>query len=322
MSRTSLPSRALAALSVLLLAACASVAPPPVTPPAAPASGPAPAAAPPPTVAPSPAVVYAPPVIDRSYTSENQDSRTLFLILHYTVIDWEKSLKVLTTGGQVSAHYLVRDNPARIYQLVDENRRAWHAGPSFWGGNANLNSSSIGIEIVNPGYTDSKTGRTYAPFPQAQIDQVIALVRDIQARHQIRPERIIGHADIAPGRKQDPGPNFPWKQLADAGLIPWPDANQVIVKRLQHEVTPVGPAFVQERLARIGYNVSRSGELDAMTKDVVATFQMKYRPSDYSGQLDAETTALIEVVSNPGGLRMATPSVATTAATKPYTSRW
>ena len=297
----------------LLLGACASV-----TPPHSPPAGtPSPTATAP--VAAPPGVVVRPPRIDRSYTSQNQDSRALYIVLHYTVIDWEKSLKVLTTGGQVSAHYLVRDNPVASYALVDENRRAWHAGASFWAGNTNLNSASIGIEIVNAGFVDTPAGRVYAPFPQAQVDEVIALVRDIQQRHGVRPERIIGHADIAPGRKQDPGPMFPWKQLADAGLIPWPDGPLVTVKMLEHEVAPRDVAWLQERLSRIGYNVSRSGQMDAMTKDVVSTFQMKYRPRDISGTVDAETAALIEVVSTPSAMRVAG---AVEGETRPYTSRW
>ena len=291
----------------LLLSACASVAPPapgPSAPPSAPAS---------------PGAAVRAPNIDRSYTSQNQDSRALYIVLHYTVLDWEKSLKVLTTGGQVSAHYLVRDNPVASYALVDENRRSWHAGASYWAGSTNLNSASIGIEIVNAGYVDGPAGRVYAPFPQAQVDEVIALVRDIQKRHNVRPERIIGHADIAPGRKQDPGPNFPWKQLADAGLIPWPDGPAVLIKTLEHEVAPRDVAWLQERLARIGYNVSRSGQMDTLTREVVATFQMKYRPRDISGTVDAETAALIEVASTPATMRVAG---AVEGETRPYTSRW
>jgi N-acetylmuramoyl-L-alanine amidase len=281
-----------------------------VSPPAAPTALPPPAKPAPAVEAPrppDPTVIFAPPVIDRSFSSQNQDSRALYIVLHYTVIDWDKSLKVLSTGGQVSAHYLVRDNPARIYQLVDENRRAWHAGASYWAGNTNLNSASIGIEIVNAGYTDTKLGRVYAPFPQAQIDQVIALVRDIQARHQVRPDRIIGHADIAPGRKQDPGPMFPWKQLADAGLIPWPDGAWVALKHLEHEVAPREVGWLQERLAAIGYSVPRSGQLDAATQAVISTFQMKYRPANIDGLPDAETAALIEVVSTPAAMGLAKP---------------
>lgn len=260
------------------------------------------------------------PHIDRTYTSLNQDSRALFLILHYTVSDWEKSLKGLTTGGQVSAHYLVRDEPVLSYALVDENRRAWHAGPSYWAGHQNLNASSIGIEIVNPGYTDGPSGRVYAPFSQKQIDEVILLVKDIVARHQIRPERIIGHADIAPGRKQDPGPNFPWKQLADVGLIPWPDAAKVAERIPLYASVPPDAAWFQDKLTRVGYQVPRGGELDTRTKDVIATFQMKYRPSDYSGVMDAETAALLDVVTMPGGMLLAKPGEV--PAVTPYTSRW
>ncbi|MFG6431681.1 N-acetylmuramoyl-L-alanine amidase [Roseateles sp. LYH14W] len=308
-----LTARVLAAGLALLLGACAS-GPAPTPSPAAPRP---PAAAPPPLLTPSGAIRA--PQIDRSHTSQNQDSRSLFIVLHYTVLDWEKSLKVLTTGGQVSSHYLVRDNPAISYALVDENRRSWHAGASFWGGHANLNSSSIGIEIVNAGYVDGPGGRVYAPFPQAQVDEVIALVRDIQLRHNVKPERIIGHADIAPGRKQDPGPNFPWKQLADAGLIPWPDGPLVTLKMLEHEVAPRDVAWLQERLARIGYNVSRSGQMDALTQSVVSTFQMKYRPRDISGMVDAETAALIDVAATPSAMRV---SGAGEGETRPYTSRW
>lgn len=259
------------------------------------------------------------PDIDHSYTSQNQDSRALFLVLHYTVIDWEKSLKVLTTGGQVSAHYLVRDEPAKIYQLVDENRRSWHAGASFWAGHANLNSSSIGIEIVNPGFTDSAAGRVYAPYSQKQIDQVILLVKDIVARHNIRPERIIGHNDIAPGRKQDPGPAFPWKQFAEAGIIPWPDAVQVAMKLPIYESLPPDAAWFQDKLAKVGYNVSRSGELDTLTKETISTFQMKYRPANYSGLPDAETAALLDVATSPGGMKLAGKDG---QPAQPYTSRF
>lgn len=259
--------------------------------------------------------------INTRYTSENQDSRVLFLVLHYTVSDFPRSLQALTTGGRVSSHYLVRDEPVETYRLVDESRRAWHAGPSFWAGHSNLNAASIGIEIVNPGFVDTPSGRVYAPFSQAQIDEVIKLSRDIVARHQIRPERIVGHADIAPGRKQDPGPMFPWKQLADAGLIAWPDAAQVAARRSAYEAEGALPdiAWFQARLSQVGYNVPRHGELDTLTQEVISTFQMKYRPADVAGTPDAETAALLDVASTRGGMVM---SKAPEQAVRPYTSRW
>ena len=248
------------------------------------------------------------PHIDHEFPSSNQDSRAQFLILHYTVTDWPKSLKVLTSGGQVSAHYLVRDDPARIYQLVDENRRAWHAGLSYWVGNTNLNSASIGIEIVNKGWVDTPDGRVYAAFPKDQIDQVIALVKDIAKRQGIRPDHILGHEEIAPGRKQDPGPMFPWKRFAEEGVIPWPDATQVAAKQGQYEQGPLPDAvWVQEHLGHFGYEIAHTGQDDRQTHDVIATFQAKYRSSKDDGVLDAETAALIDVATTKGGMVLAPP---------------
>lgn len=248
------------------------------------------------------------PRIDTSYRSENQDSRVLFLVLHYTVGDFESALKTLTTGGKVSSHYLVRDDPVISYRLVDEDRRAWHAGPSSWHGHANLNPSSIGIEIVNPGRQVAADGTvSYAPFPQAQIDAVLALSKDIVRRHQIRPERILGHSDIQPQTKQDPGPMFPWKQFADAGLIAWPDATLVAARLPGYQAALPEPAWFQQQLARHGFGVPRHGELDAMTRKVIAAFQMKYRPAKYDGEPDAETAALLEVVNLPEGMKLASP---------------
>jgi N-acetylmuramoyl-L-alanine amidase len=248
------------------------------------------------------------------FTSENQDSRAQFLILHYTAIDWPASVRALTKAGSgVSAHYLVRDQPAEVYQLVDENHRAWHAGASYWAGNQNLNSASIGIEIVNLGFTDAPDGsRLRYPFPQAQIDQVIALAKDIVARNHITPDHVLGHQDIAPGRKQDPGPLFPWKQFYAAGLIAWPDAAQVAARQAQYEQAGLPDVvWVQDRLGRFGYDMPRTGTLDEKTKNVLLTFQMKYRPARYDGELDAETAALIDVATTPGGMLMAPPPAPT-----------
>jgi N-acetylmuramoyl-L-alanine amidase len=257
--------------------------------------------------------------IDDRHVSQNQDSRVQYLVLHYTVTNTEKSLKVLTTGGQVSANYLVSDKPVKTYLLVDERNRAWHAGPSSWQGTTNLNAASIGIEIVNQGWVDGPNGRVYAPFPQEQIDEVIGLVKDIVARHKIRPDRIIGHADIAPGRKQDPGPAFPWKQLADAGIIAWPDMPQVDARRAVYELQLPDAAWFQARLAQHGFAIQRSGEFDVQTRDVLSTFQMKYRPALIDGQPDAETAALLDVATTQGGMLMAKPEA---LGSRPNASRW
>jgi len=243
--------------------------------------------------------------IDTSRNAKGQDSRALFLIIHYTVLDLPMSMKVLTEN-QVSAHYLLTDEARpRIYRLVDESRRAWHAGLSGWRGNRQLNSSSIGIEIVHPGARIGPDGqRIYIPFPQSQIDVLIPLVRDIMARHVIQPGRVIGHGEIQPATKQDPGPTFPWKQLADAGLTPpWPDATRVGEQRALFELSPPEVVWWQTNLERHGYEFRNrgvpTGVWDTETRDVVVAFQMRYRPARYDGQPDAETAALLHVLLNP-----------------------
>ena len=239
--------------------------------------------------------------IDTRHTALAQDSRVQFIVLHYTVGNFPSALKTLTES-RVSSHYLVADAPPVIYRLVDEQRRAFHAGLSSYEGLTGLNASSVGIEIVNPGFIDSPTG-AYTPFPPPQVAQVIALVRDVARRHGVQPHRIVGHSDIAPGRKQDPGPLFPWPQLAAAGLVPWPDAAQVASAAAQFAQQPLPPAgWFQQRLAQHGYAVPRSGEWDSATRDVMMAFQMKYRPALFMGQPDAETAALLAVATTPGGL--------------------
>lgn len=239
------------------------------------------------------------PHIDTSYASRNHDSRVRYLILHYTQLDFERSLDVLTRG-RVSSHYLVGIDPPRSYRLVPETRRAWHAGQSYWQGDTAVNSSSIGIEIVNLG-PDAGSGVDFMPFPETQIDEVIRLVRDVVRRHGIAPHRILGHSDIAPQRKIDPGPKFPWRRLFDAGLIPWPDETQVAVEREKFTRDLPEVAWFQNQLAAHGFEVSRHGLLDEPTRRVLASFQAKYRPADIDGEPDAETAALLEIVNRPNG---------------------
>jgi N-acetylmuramoyl-L-alanine amidase len=236
--------------------------------------------------------------IDHSYRAKSQDSRARYLILHFTGGTWESSLKILTEDN-VSSHYLVRDNPVKIYQLVGEDRRAYHAGLSSWKGETMLNAASIGIEIQNPGDTKGPDGIEYHEYPKAQIDAVIGLVKEIVARHGIPPDRILGHSDIAPLRKVDPGPTFPWKRLADEGLITWPDAAAVAERRKRYEAALPDTAWFQVTLAQHGFAIPQTGELDATTKQILAAFQMKYRPARYDGVPDAETAALLEVLTTP-----------------------
>ncbi|MFS0825067.1 N-acetylmuramoyl-L-alanine amidase [Pseudomonas phoenicis] len=234
--------------------------------------------------------------IDRDHVSANQDNRIQFVVLHYTNASLERSLALLT-HGEVSSHYLIGDGPATVYQLVDESRRAWHAGDSQWDGRTWLNSTSIGIEIVNPGFTDTPQGRVWHPYSEAQIQSLIALLKDIVKRNGIQPRYIVGHSDIAPLRKQDPGPLFPWKRLADAGLGVWPDANAVAQQQAWFASNPPSIAWYQQQLVRFGYAVSQTGELDEATRHVLAAFQMRFRPQRFDGQPDAQTAAMLQVLN-------------------------
>ncbi len=238
-------------------------------------------------------------MIDKTYTAKGQDSRVRFLILHYTTGNFESSLKTLTQG-EVSSHYLVDSNPPKVYQLVEENRRAYHAGISFWKGATALNASSIGIEIVNGGGRIGADGKPqYPDFPREQIDAVIKLVQKIVKDHDITPDRVLGHSDIAPGRKTDPGPKFPWKRFADLGLVQWPDAALVAQRQTGFQETLPNIGWFQARLSQHGFSVPSHGELDSATRDVLVSFQMKYRPANFDGTPDAETAALLDVLTQP-----------------------
>jgi N-acetylmuramoyl-L-alanine amidase len=251
------------------------------------------------------------PRIDHSYVAKGQSPRVKFIVLHYTVSDKPSSIKILTQQ-QVSAHYLVtNDADPVIYGLVPETEQAWHAGISSWKGFTNLNTSSVGIEIVNAGWKDTPAGRIYAPFPQSQVDSVIALVKDIAQRYHVPPENVLGHSDVAPGRKQDPGPMFPWKQLADQGLAVWPDATRVATVRPVFDAQLPDTTWFQRKLHAFGYGIQTTCLFDEQTKNVLSAFQSKFRPANIDGNPDAETATLLEVLTTPANapLPVVQPSV-------------
>ncbi|MGZ5200742.1 MAG: N-acetylmuramoyl-L-alanine amidase [Telluria sp.] len=252
------------------------------------------------------------PRIDHTYTAKGQSPRVKFIVLHYTVSDKPSSIKILTQQ-QVSAHYLVTNDPQPIiYNLVPETEQAWHAGVSSWKGFTNLNTSSVGIEIVNPGWTPTPDGgRQYYPFPQSQIDAIIPLVKDIAQRYHVPPENVIGHSDIAPGRKQDPGPLFPWQQFAAAGVAIWPDANRVAAVRPVFDAQLPDTTWFQRKLAAFGYGIKETCLFDEQTKGVLSAFQSHFRQSNIDGNPDAETAALLEVLTTPANapLPVVQPSV-------------
>ncbi|MCM2773971.1 N-acetylmuramoyl-L-alanine amidase AmiD, partial [Escherichia coli] len=227
--------------------------------------------------------------------------RIKVLVIHYTADDFDSSLATLT-DKQVSSHYLVPAVPPRyngkprIWQLVPEQELAWHAGISAWRGATRLNDTSIGIELENRGWQKSSGVKYFAPFEQAQIQALIPLAKDIIARYHIKPENVVAHADIAPQRKDDPGPLFPWQQLAQQGIGAWPDAQRVnfyLAGRAPH--TPVDTASLLELLARYGYDV-KPDMTPREQRRVIMAFQMHFRPTLYNGEADAETQAIAEAL--------------------------
>lgn len=227
--------------------------------------------------------------------------RIKVLVIHYTADDFDVSLATLT-DKQVSAHYLVPARPPlyhgkpRIWQLVPEQDLAWHAGVSFWRGATRINDTSIGIELENRGWQRSTGGKIFAPFAPAQISALIPLVKDIIARYNIAPQNVVAHADIAPQRKDDPGPLFPWQALAAQGIGAWPDTARVafyLNGRSPHE--PVETASLLDLLARYGYEV-KPEMTPAQQKRVIEAFQMHFRPGLWNGVADAESQAIAEAL--------------------------
>ncbi|MFL5083888.1 MAG: N-acetylmuramoyl-L-alanine amidase [Xanthobacteraceae bacterium] len=208
------------------------------------------------------------------------------LLLHYTGMpDADGALQRLCDpASEVSTHYFVFDD-GRLVQCVPEARRAWHAGEALWGGAADINSRSIGIEIANPGH-----GWRYDDFPDAQIAAVIALGRDILARHPIPPWRVLAHSDVAPMRKQDPGEKFPWDRLAAAGVGAWV-APEPITQSVALTMGDKGPKVrdLQAQLAEYGYGLLATGQYDEATRAVVAAFQRHFRPGRVDGLADTST---------------------------------
>ena len=245
--------------------------------------------------------------------SATQGSRVEHIVLHFTVTDFAESMRLLTqrTERPVSAHYLVPENgdPSyprrrlRVHRLVDEARRASHAGRSHWRGVEALNGSSIGIELVNRSACSgldllSETASPEAAcefldFDPEQIDLTIDLLLDILERHpRIDPVDIVGHADIAADRRLDPGPKFPWRRLYERGIGAWYDDATMAGYLERFEAEPPELALLQRALAAYGYDVGASGEYDAWTRAVIRVFQMHFRPENWSGAPDAETAAI------------------------------
>lgn len=239
--------------------------------------------------------------LETLHQAQGADQRIRFLVMHYTAEDFHSSLKTLT-DEHVSAHYLLPAHPPLVegkpvaFQLVPEALRAWHAGVSSWRGRTNLNDTSIGIEIVNRGFNRTLLFTHWQPYTPQQIALLVSLSRDIIQRYGIQPMDVVGHSDIAPQRKQDPGPLFPWQQLAQAGIGAWPDPAKVqalLAGRDKHAAVPLAP--LMEKLARYGYGIDAKWDV-RQQKNVLAAFQMHFRPSDYRGEPDVESEAIIDAL--------------------------
>ena len=232
-----------------------------------------------------------------TYNSKGQNFRQRFIILHYTVSDRERSIDLLT-NKDVSSHYLITDRENEpIYYLVDENKRAWHAGVSSWGNFTNLNDNSIGIEIVNKGFILKDGKMEFYRYPSWQMHKTAILLQDLIKRYEVEPQNILGHSDIAPQRKQDPGPLFPWKELyRDYGIGMWYDEadKEKYKDAFDNRITPED---VQKELRKFGYGIAVSKVYDEQTKNVITAFQFHFRQYKYDGIMDAETFAILKALN-------------------------
>lgn len=214
----------------------------------------------------------------RHRPSPNHDSRgdtaVDMIVLHYTgMLSAEASLaRLCDPSAKVSAHYLIEEN-GMVWQMVAETRRAWHAGIAFWAGRTDINAASIGIELQNPGHEHG-----YRDFPQAQISALVELLGDIRQRHTITDPGIVGHSDIAPDRKLDPGELFPWHQLARAGHGIWPEMTAAA-----YPVPDTAAA-----LSSVGYAVNDTPE-GSLSSATILALQRRFLPEHLSGQVDQKT---------------------------------
>ncbi|MGE3623790.1 MAG: N-acetylmuramoyl-L-alanine amidase [Bdellovibrionales bacterium] len=209
-----------------------------------------------------------------------------FVILHYTGMpSGDDALERLRDpASKVSAHYLIEED-GRLFKLVEENARAWHAGLSAWRGIADINSASVGIELVNPGHQHG-----YRAFPAPQISTLKGLLHGILKRHGMNPATaLLAHADVAPERKEDPGELFPWRDLAADGLGLWPEP-------ASGDYVFAEDGEVQEMLRTVGYHIPPSGSYDKPTRAALLAFQRHYHPENLTGTPERETVARLRAL--------------------------
>ena len=241
-------------------------------------------------------------ILDRP--SPNHDARCCpvdMLVLHYTgMADAASALaRLRDPQARVSAHYMI-DEDGAVFRLVPESRRAWHAGVAEWAGDRRVNDRSIGIELVNPGHEHGPR-----PFPEAQIAVLEALAGAVVRRHPIAPRRVVGHSDVAPARKRDPGELFDWARLARAGIGLWPapaPPHETAARddgglALAPGARSGAVRAAQAALAAWGYGLCVTGVYDTATADTVTAFQRHFRPRRIDGVFDAECGALLRALA-------------------------
>lgn len=212
------------------------------------------------------------------------------LILHYTgMADDDAAVRWLADPkSNVSCHYVVHRD-GRIVQMVDEDHRAWHAGKASWKGVDDINACSVGIEICNPGHQHG-----YTPFPDEQIDAVIALSSAIIERHKIAAEHVLAHSDVAPARKEDPGELFPWDKLAENGVGYYCAPFPIQDGRFLSQGDAGAPVeSLQQMLALFGYGIEQTGLFDQQTATVIRAFQRHFRPQRVDGVADSSTVSTL-----------------------------
>ena len=251
-------------------------------------------------------------------SSENQDTRVRVIVIHHTSEDFGGSLNILTkdSGNPVSSHYLIPepldpsypDEELKLYQLVPEDARAWHAGGSYWDRKTALNDMSIGIEIVNqtycrnadkmvaPAQPETEQARIcfYPDFPESQIVMLADLMKGLLERHpEVTPTNIVGHSDIAPQRKIDPGPRFPWQRMYKLGYGAWFDDETVVKYWQQFRLSMPSLLTLQTALHEYGYGIELSGINDEQSRNVIRAFQLHFLPYRVTGEFDAESAAIL-----------------------------
>ncbi|WP_332638408.1 N-acetylmuramoyl-L-alanine amidase [Cetobacterium sp.] len=244
------------------------------------------------------------------YKSKSYNERVRFVILHYTALNDERSITALTKNN-VSSHYLVtQERYDSVYSLVPDTQRAWHAGTSSFDGYKNLNDNSIGIEISNLGYSSASKQKTanlkegiidttmFYPYNDAQVFKIGMLLKELTAKYKINPKYILGHSDIAPTRKFDPGPKFPWKHLYDHyGVGAWFEKKDFNAFYSQNLFNSYSTKDLKDELRKYGYDINSTDNWDLQSKKVVSAFQMHFRPRKVDGVFDLETFAIIKALN-------------------------